>query len=101
MKDGSIDYITPQIYWSRSLDVANYSILLDWWSHEVMAYAYNHPVNLYIGLADYKVGNNFDQAWNNPYELPEQILDNRANGIAKGQMHFSLRQIENNALGYA
>jgi uncharacterized lipoprotein YddW (UPF0748 family) len=101
IKDGSIDYITPQIYWSRSLAVANYSILLDWWSHEVTTYDYVHPVNLYIGLADYKVGNNFDQAWNNPYELPGQILDNRANGIAMGQMHFSLRQIEKDALGYA
>jgi uncharacterized lipoprotein YddW (UPF0748 family) len=101
IKDGSIDYITPQIYWSRSLAVANYSVLLDWWSKEVTTYDDNHPVNLYIGLADYKVGNNFDQAWNDPSELPEQILDNRANGIAKGQMHFSLRQIENNALGYS
>ncbi|TCP23426.1 uncharacterized lipoprotein YddW (UPF0748 family) [Scopulibacillus darangshiensis] len=101
IKDGSIDYITPQIYWSRELEVANYSVLLKWWSHEVTTYANVHPVNLYIGLADYKVGNNFDQAWYNPYELPGQILDNRASGVAKGQMHFSLQQIEKNALGYA
>lgn len=101
IKDGSIDYITPQIYWSRNLAVANYSVLLDWWSQEVNEYAYNHPVNLYIGMADYKVGDNFDQEWYNPYELPEQIMDNRENGTALGQMHFSLKQILENPLGYA
>jgi uncharacterized lipoprotein YddW (UPF0748 family) len=101
IKDGSIDYITPQIYWSRNLAVANYSVLLDWWSQEVNEYAYNHPVNLYIGMADYKVGDNFDQEWFNPYELPEQIMDNRENGTALGQMHFSLKQIFENPLGYA
>lgn len=101
IKDGSIDYITPQIYWSRNLAVANYSVLLDWWSQEVNEYAYNHPVNLYIGMADYKVGDNFDQEWFNPYELPEQIMDNRENGTPLGQMHFSLKQIFENPLGYA
>ena len=101
IKDGSIDYITPQIYWSRKLAVANYSVLLDWWSQEVNEYADNHPVNLYIGMADYKVGDNFDQEWFNPYELPGQIMDNRENGTALGQMHFSLRQIFENPLGYA
>ncbi|WP_404469328.1 glycoside hydrolase family 10 protein [Sutcliffiella horikoshii] len=101
IKDGSIDYITPQIYWSRGFAAADYSILLDWWSNEVEEYAYNHPVNLYIGTADYKVGDNFDQNWYNPYELPEQILDNRQDDNTLGQMHFSLRQIIKNNLGYA
>lgn len=101
IKDGSIDYITPQIYWSRDFAAANYSVLLDWWSNEVTEYAYEHPVHLYIGMADYKVGDNFDQQWYDPYELPEQILDNRENGTAKGQMHFSLQQLHNNRLGYA
>ncbi len=97
IRGGSVDYITPQIYWSRELAVANYSVLIDWWSKEVEPY----PVNLYIGMADYKVNNNFDKAWDNPYELPEQILDNRANGGVRGQMHFTLRDILENRIGYA
>ncbi|WP_404460265.1 glycoside hydrolase family 10 protein [Sutcliffiella horikoshii] len=101
IKDGSIDYITPQIYWSRGFAAADYSILLDWWSNEVEEYAYNTPVNLYIGTADYKVGDNFDQNWYDPYELPGQILDNRQDVNTQGQMHFSLRQIIKNNLGYA
>src|SRR5690625_6618084 len=91
-----IDYITPQIYWSRDLAIASYSVLLDWWSNETEAY----DVNLYIGMADYKVDNNFDEAWNNPYELPEQVVDSRHNGEIKGQMHFTLGDIFANRIGY-
>ncbi|WP_313893740.1 family 10 glycosylhydrolase [Psychrobacillus sp.] len=101
IKDGSIDYITPQIYWSKTLSVAKYSTLLEWWSKEVHTYASEHPVNLYIGVADYKVGSDADKAWNNKMELPNQIIENRTNPIAAGQMHFSLRSIQKNILGYA
>lgn len=101
MKDGTIDYITPQIYWSKNLSAAKYHTLLNWWSHEVQTYATVHPVNLYIGLADYKVGNNSDKTWNNKMELPNQVIANRADKTAKGQMHFSLKNIQNNSLGYA
>lgn len=51
-------------------------------------------------MADYKVNNNFDDAWENPRELPEQILDNRSNNEVKGQMHFTLRDIFTNEIGY-
>ncbi|WP_042350618.1 family 10 glycosylhydrolase [Bacillus massiliigorillae] len=101
MKDGSIDYITPQIYWSRNHKTANYSTLLKWWNSEVQTYAKVHPVNLYIGTADYKIANDSDTAWNNKMELPGQIVDNRAATNVKGQMHFSLRDLQNNPLGYS
>lgn len=101
IKDGSIDYIAPQIYWSRNHKAANYSVLLDWWGREVKTYAKVHPINLYIGMANHKVGNDSDTAWNNKTELISQVIANRANKNAQGQMHFSLRSINNNALGYA
>ncbi|KYG88834.1 hypothetical protein A0U40_14115 [[Bacillus] sp. KCTC 13219] len=102
IKNGTIDYIAPQIYWSRTLSVAKYGTLLDWWSHEVQTYTKTHPVHLYIGLADYKVGNDSDAAWKNKMELPNQILANRSEKTAAmGQMHFSLKSMESNKLGYA
>jgi len=101
MKDGSIDYITPQIYWSKTLSVAKYETLVNWWSKEVATYAKVHPVNLYIGMADYKVATDADKAWNNKMELPNQVITNRADQVVQGQMHFSLRSIQKNALGYA
>lgn len=100
MKDGSIDYIAPQLYWSRSLSVANYSILLNWWNKEVATYASKHPVNLYIGLADYKVGTKDDIAWMKQFELPSQIVANRKQKSTQGQMHFSYSDINKNKLNY-
>lgn len=102
IKDGTIDYVTPQIYWSRTLSVAKYGTLLDWWSREVETYANTRPVNLYIGMADYKVGNDSDKAWKNKMELPSQIRANRAaTSAASGQMHFSLASMKSNKLDYA
>ncbi|WP_050614464.1 glycoside hydrolase family 10 protein [Bacillus testis] len=100
IKNGSIDYVTPQIYWSRSLSAANYSTLVSWWANEIKQYAKARPVNLYIGLADYKVNNDSDKAWRNKMELANQISMNRGNAYVKGQMHFSLKNIQKNALGY-
>ncbi|WP_042348081.1 glycoside hydrolase family 10 protein [Bacillus massiliigorillae] len=100
IKDGSIDYITPQLYWSRSLSVANYTVLLNWWNQEVTTYATKHPVNLYIGLADYKVGTKDDNAWLKQLELPSQIIANRNQKTTQGQMHFSLSDINKNKLNY-
>ncbi|TKI66317.1 glycoside hydrolase family 10 protein [Lysinibacillus mangiferihumi] len=101
IKDGSIDYIAPQIYWSRNHKAANYSVLLDWWGREVQTYAKVHPVNLYIGMANHKVGNDSDATWKNKTELISQVIANRENNNVQGQMHFSLRSINNNALGHA
>lgn len=101
MKNGSIDYITPQIYWSRDFEPANYTILQNWWENEVDEYSQVHPTNLYIGLADYKVGTDtIDDTWNNPAELTEQIEDNRDDSRVEGQMHFSWSKILQNNLGY-
>lgn len=100
IKEGTIDYITPQIYWSRSFAAANYTTLLKWWSNEVKTNAKVHPVHLYFGLADYKVGADSDAAWKDKMELPNQVIANRGSGTVKGQMHFSLRHVRNNALGY-
>ncbi|WP_410492933.1 glycoside hydrolase family 10 protein [Domibacillus sp. DTU_2020_1001157_1_SI_ALB_TIR_016] len=101
IKEGTVDYITPQIYWSKKLAAAKYGTLLNWWSNEVKVYAKTHPVNLYIGVADYKVGQDSDPAWKNKMELPNQIVSNRADRMTKGQMHFSLKSWKKNSLGYA
>lgn len=101
IKNGTIDYITPQVYWSKNMAAARYNTLLNWWSKEVNTYANTHPVNLYLGVADYKVATDtVDKTWNDKMELPNQISSNRANGTADGQMHFSTRSIQANKLGY-
>ena len=43
--DEYIDYIVPQIYWSSENNLADYEILVEWWSDTVK----NSEVDLYIG----------------------------------------------------
>jgi len=102
IQEGIIDYITPQLYWSTEFPVANYNILLDWWANEIETHATTRPVNLYIGLADYKLGTdaNNDPQWRNPQEIAIQIGHNRENNTAQGQMHFSMRFLLENHRNY-
>jgi hypothetical protein len=91
----------PQIYWSRISTAANFTTLINWWNEEVLYHTQNRPVNLYIGLADYKVGTNNDIAWERyGTELMGQIIDIREKEAAMGQVHFSYRSMINNPLRY-
>jgi uncharacterized lipoprotein YddW (UPF0748 family) len=51
VKNGWLDYITPQVYWNIGLPVADYAKLVPWWADVVAG----TKVQLYIGQADYKV----------------------------------------------
>ncbi len=50
IKSGTVDYITPQIYWETGNSAADYETLVKWWSNEVSGTS----VKLYIGQAIYK-----------------------------------------------
>ncbi len=62
IKNGWIDYVTPQIYWTDSHATASYSKLVKWWNNTVQGTG----VKLYIGEAIYKddiaaeMGKHFD-----------------------------------------
>lgn len=49
IREGSVDYIVPQIYWVIGHPKADYATLVRWWSDEVK----NTSVDLYIGQASY------------------------------------------------
>lgn len=51
LADGSIDFISPQIYWARSNSVARYDVLCEWWS--MVADHFNR--HNYVSIASYKV----------------------------------------------
>ena len=62
IKNGWIDYVTPQIYWTDSHATASYGKLVKWWNNTVQGTG----VKLYIGEAIYKdniaaeMGKHFD-----------------------------------------
>ncbi len=94
IKQGYLDYIAPQIYWSIGFAPASYDILVDWWKHETEG----RPIHLYIGQAAYKINQNADPAWSDPEEYPRQIALNRSSDIP-GSIHFSLKDLNRNPLG--
>ncbi len=87
-KEGWVDYLAPQLYWSIGYAPADYAHLLDWWT------ANTHPsVKLYIGQASYKVANNPVPAWNDLEEIPRQIRLNRLNPRVNGSIFFNTNSL--------
>lgn len=101
VKNGWIDYITPQLYWSMNNTTANFKTLADWWANVVSG----TNCNLYIGHAVYKYkdgqANSYEAAdWKKPTEIPNQINYIRNNPNIKGSTFFSLRDLESNVSGF-
>lgn len=90
LKEGWIDYITPQLYWHIGFKVADYAVLLDWWSK------HSYGKHVYIGQGVYRVGG---KGWESPDELPNQINLNRNYTEVKGSMYFNSKTFLENKLG--
>jgi len=84
VKNGWVDYIMPQIYWHIGYEIADYSVLTDWWS-EVVA---GTDVKLYIGEAAYKTTDEAQPAWNGDA------------GTAELQKHIELGRQSDSIDGY-
>jgi uncharacterized lipoprotein YddW (UPF0748 family) len=80
LEEGWIDYVTPQLYWSIGFKVADYSVLLAWWSK------HSYGKHLYIGQGVYRIGG---KGWEDPEELANQVGLNRNYGEVKGSMYFN------------
>ncbi|MEZ4774528.1 MAG: family 10 glycosylhydrolase [Bacteroidia bacterium] len=93
LKNGWIDYVAPQIYWSIGYPPAAFDILAEWWD------SHSYGKHVYIGHAPYKVGNNTDTNWNNPSEIPSQIRMTRYLPNIQGSIYFSSKRLEENPLG--
>ncbi|MDO9551516.1 glycoside hydrolase family 10 protein [Rhodonellum sp.] len=87
MKNGWIDYLIPQLYWSMDYNLASYRELVQWWSKN------NHATKIYIGNSPYKIRDNADQAWNDPLEIPKQIDLTRTTSNISGNAYFSARSL--------
>jgi uncharacterized lipoprotein YddW (UPF0748 family) len=82
LREGWIDYITPQLYWHIGFELADYKVLVDWWSK------HTYGRHLYIGQGVYRIGG---KGWENPEELVNQIELNRTYDEIKGSMFFSAK----------
>ena len=69
LKEGWIDYIVPQLYWSTNFRLCPYPVLVDWWSK-------NHfDRHLYIGHGTYRMleSTRSDTTWRNPPSCPARF----------------------------
>lgn len=90
IKEGWVDYINPQIYFTFSRAVAPFGVLLDWWSNNTFGR------HLYIGQAAYLVHgmpSRQEAAWGNLSEIPNQIRYMRANNRVQGSVFFSSKSL--------
>ncbi len=80
---GTIDYLSPQLYWPHGGN-QNYATLMPWWASSISA----RERHLYVGHAPYRISD-----WHNwpSTELPNQIRLNRATDGCQGSVHFRLR----------
>ena len=87
MKNGWIDYLIPQLYWSMEHRLASHRVLADWWSNN----SYGVPV--YLGNGPYKIREDSDAAWKEPKELITQVHYGRTLPQIQGNAFCSARSI--------
>nr|WP_232345403.1 family 10 glycosylhydrolase [Paenactinomyces guangxiensis] len=95
IREGWIDYVTPQIYWNFGYPPAAYEKLVSWWSNEVKG----RNTHLYVGQAAYKIDTSTPPEWKNPEEMPNQLKYNLLFPEVKGSIFFSFKDLNRNPLG--
>lgn len=92
LREGWIDYVAPQLYWEIGHKLADYEVLLDWWSKNT------YGRHCYIGLGIYRAGSN--PAWKDPTMLPRQIEAMRKYPEVQGAIYFSSKSFISNPNGW-
>ncbi len=96
--NGWVDYIMPQIYWNIGYEIADYSVLCDWWSNVVD----DTDVRLYIGEGAYRTTSSTLPAWtgdNGTEELRRHVELGREKKEIGGYCMFTYNTfLENRAI---
>ncbi|MEW2360249.1 family 10 glycosylhydrolase [Spirillospora sp. NPDC029432] len=95
IKEGWIDYVTPQLYWTIGDRPADYAKLVDWWARQVEG----TDVELTIGQAAYRVGES--GPWKKAGELSRHLDLNKRHPAVRGDVYFSAASLAGNKLRFA
>jgi uncharacterized lipoprotein YddW (UPF0748 family) len=88
LQDGTIDYLTPQLYWETARKGQSFPVLLEWWRSQN-----TKNRHLWTGLATYRIGLNADFT---VQEIVNQIETTRRLQPTDGAVHFSFKSLRNN-----
>lgn len=84
-KDGYVDYICPQIYWTFSNATYPYDKTLQKW----LKARTSSSVKVYVGIANYRAGSTLEKDWKNDVDvLRKQVEYARKTGLVDGFMFF-------------
>ena len=92
---GTVDYLSPQLYWQFSTTAAPYDVLVRWWNTVLE----NTGVDLYVSHAIYRYE---DGNWTDPQgEMSEQVSFSRSELSYKGSVYYGYDEIHRNTNGAA
>ena len=93
LREGWLDYFTPQLYWPTTQAAQSYPVLLEWWAGENV-----HQRHLWPGNFTQRAGGSGSVRW--PVgELVQQIQATRLQVGATGNVHFSMKPFLDNQAG--
>ncbi|QHJ08237.1 family 10 glycosylhydrolase [Hymenobacter busanensis] len=99
LQQGWVDYLAPQVYFSIGQTAANYSLIVPWWSQQVLPAM---PRHVYVGLAAYKVSATAaDVNFRSPSQIPAQVRLLRQQPNVQGSIHYKSTELLANPLGVA
>ncbi|MBO6576535.1 MAG: family 10 glycosylhydrolase [Rhodothermales bacterium] len=87
LREGWVDYYTPQLYWAMDSQGQPYAALLDWWTGENI-----HNRHLWPGNYASRVILEGSAYWE-PEELVRQVRHTRQVQQATGNVHFSMKAL--------
>ncbi|MEQ8835210.1 MAG: family 10 glycosylhydrolase, partial [Lacipirellulaceae bacterium] len=93
--EGTVDYLTPQLYWKLGSKGQSYSALLRWWQEEN-----KQNRHLWPGQYTSRLLGEGAKAWPSE-EIVAQIWATRAQEGATGNVHFSMKALARNSDGIA
>ncbi len=91
LREGWLDYFTPQLYWKVSAPGQSYPVLLKWWVSQNVHGRHIWPGNFTSRVSD-EGASGGPNSWP-ASELLEQIRLTRAQAGATGNVHFSMKAL--------
>jgi len=91
LREATVDYLAPQLYWETARRNQSFPVLLDWWKSENVKGRHVWP-----GLAPYRIGSNQNFT---AEEIAGQIKLTKNSPQTLGAIHFSFKSLRNDLGG--
>ena len=87
LRDGTVDYLAPQLYWETARQGLSFPVLLEWWRSQNTKHRFVWP-----GVAAYRIGST---PTFNADEIVSQVIAARRSPETNGAIFFSLKSLRN------